>query len=130
MQNQQQPRTTALWEDLKQLTKSVVEEMNRDAELSSRTGGLELRLDDGETLLVSKLSAPQMYVTVQLCADDLEVHTRLCIGEGDLVEREFREQLLIRNGPSLRNGAGEVFAVDEAVFYILRPFLHVGALDC
>ena len=124
-----EPQTTALWEDLKQLTKSVVEEMNRDAELSSRTGKLELRLENGDALVVSKVSAPTMHLTVRLGAEALEVHTRLSVSEADLTEREFREDLAIRfdaSGASLRNIAGEVFAIDEAVFYILRPFLHIG----
>jgi hypothetical protein len=129
----QQPQTTALWEDLKQLTKSVVEEMNRDAELSSRTGGLESRLEDGDALVVSKVSVPKMYLTVRLSAEALEIHTRLRISEAESADREFREDLTIHfdaNGASLRNPAGEVFTVDEAVFYILRPFLHLGAVDC
>jgi len=126
-----QPQTAALWEDLKQLTKSVVEEMNRDAELSSRTGGLELRLEDAEVTVVNKASAPKMHLIIRLGAYALELHTRLSVTEADLNEREFREDLAIQideNGASLRNPAGEVFAVDEAVFYILRPFLHLGAV--
>ena len=124
-----QPQTTALWEDLKQLSKSVVEEMNRDAELSRRTGGLESRLEDGDVFVVSKLSAPQLFLSIRLRTEAIEIFTRLCVSEPDVVEREFREQLTIQNGTSLRNAAGEVFTVEEAVFYILRPFLHLGAVD-
>lgn len=126
-------QTTVLWEDLKQLTQSVIDEMNRDAELSRRTGGLESRCDEGETLVVSKVSAPKMYLTVRLGAQGLEVHTLLSVEEPDLVEREFRESLTIHtsdHGTALQNPAGEVFTVDEAVFYILRPFLHLGAANC
>src|ERR1044072_7602950 len=50
--------------------------------------------------------------------------------EPDSKEREFREELVIQideSGSSLRNEAGQVFSVDEAVFYILRPFLHLRA---
>jgi hypothetical protein len=126
-----QPQTIALWEDLKHLTRSVVEEMNRDADLRTRTGGLESRLEDGDRLVVSKQSAPQMYLVVRLGAEGLDVDTRLCVSEADLTEREFREELTIQldaNNTSLRNAAGEVFTVEEAVFYILRPFLHLGAV--
>ena len=124
-----QPQTAALWEELKELSKSVVEEMNRDAELSMRTGGLESRLENGDAFVVSKLSAPQLFLSVRLRTGAIEVYTRLCVSEPDLMESEFREQLTIQNGTSLRNAAGEVFTVEEAVFYILRPFLHLGAAD-
>jgi hypothetical protein len=127
-----QPQTAALWEDLKQLTRSVVEEMNRDAELSSRTGRLDYSLEDGDAIVVSKESAPKMLLIVRLGPEALEVHTRLSVSEAHLTEREFREDLAIRideSGASLRNPAGEVFTLDEAVFYILRPFLHLGAVD-
>jgi len=124
-----QSQTAALWEELKELSKSVVEEMNRDAELSRRTGGLESRLENGDAFVVSKLSAPQLFLSVRLRTGAIEVYTRLCVSEPDLMESEFREQLTIQNGISLRNAAGEVFTVEEAVFYILRPFLHLGAAD-
>ena len=64
-----QPQTAALWEDLKRLTGSVVEEMNRATDLRGRTGGLECRFEDGETILVSKSSSPQMSVTIRLRAE-------------------------------------------------------------
>jgi len=124
-----QSQTAALWEELKELSKSVVEEMNRDAELSRRTGGLESRLENGDAFVVSKLSAPQLFLSVRLRTGAIEIYTRLCVSEPDLMESEFREQLTIQNGISLRNAAGEVFTVEEAVFYILRPFLHLGAAD-
>ena len=124
-----QPQTAALWEELKELSKSVVEEMNRDAELSMRTGGLESRLENGDAFVVSKLSAPQLFLSVRLRTEAIEIHTRVCVSEPDLMESEFREQLTIQNGISLQNATGEIFTLEEAVFYILRPFLHLGAAD-
>ena len=123
-------QTVALWEDLKKLTRSVVEEMNRDAELSSRTGGLEFRFADVHSVVVTKLSSPQMFLSVRLNGEVLEVYSRLTLTEPDSKQREFREELVIQideSGSSLRNEAGQVFSVDEAVFYILRPFLHLRA---
>jgi len=124
-----QPQTAALWEELKELSKSVVEEMNRDAELSMRTGGLESRLENGDAFVVSKLSAPQLFLSVRLRTGAIEIYTRLCVSEPDLMESEFREQLTIQNGISLQNATGEIFTLEEAVFYILRHFLHLGAAD-
>src|ERR1051326_9409029 len=69
-------QTVALWEDLKKLTRSVVEEMNRDAELSSRTGGLDFRFADVHSVVVTKLSSPQMFLSVRLNGEVLEVYSR------------------------------------------------------
>jgi hypothetical protein len=48
-------------------------------------------------------------------------------------EREFSESLAIHidySGASLRSPAGDVFTVYQAVYYILRPFLHIGTVGC
>ena len=124
-----QPQTTALWEDLKRLTSNVVEEMNRAADLRGRTGGLECRLEDGETICVSKNSTPQMRVTIHFRAEVVDVDSRLELGGPDEIEREFHERLII-SGASLRSAEGDVFTVDEAVYHILRPFLHIGTVGC
>jgi hypothetical protein len=128
-----QSQTAALWEDLKQLTGSVVAEMNRAADLRNKTGGLECRYEDGETIVVSKNSCPQMCVTIRLRAQTVDVDSRLVLGGPDETEREFSESLAIDvkgSGASLRGPEGEVFTVDQAVYYILRPFLHIGTVGC
>ena len=124
------PEISALWEDLKQLTRNVVEAMNRDAELSPRTGRLECRFADNDTIIVSKQSAPKMTVAIVLRAAALDVHTRLVVSGAGSTERETRETLTIKvdEGESpLRSAKGDVFTVDQAVFYLLRPFLHLGS---
>jgi hypothetical protein len=127
------PKTIEFWEDLKQLTASVVQEMNRAADLHGKTGGLECRFADGETIVVSKNSCPQMYVAVCFLPDAIDVNTRLVLGGPDETEREFRESLTINiddSGASLRSANGDVFTVDQAVYHILQPFLHIGTVRC
>jgi len=129
MANHQSP----LWEDLKQLIGSVVAEMNDAADLRSKTGGLECHTGDGDTIVVSKNSFPQMYVTVRLRAAAIDVSSRLELGGPEQIEREFFESLAISvddSGTSLRSPGGDVFTTDQAVYYILRPFLHIGTVGC
>ena len=126
-------KTVAFWEDLKQLTVSVVEEMNRAADLHDKTGGLECRFADGETIIVSKNSCPQMYVAIGFRPEAIDVNSRLVLGGPDETEREFRESLTIHiadSGASLRSLEGDVLTVDQAVYHILRPFLHIGTVRC
>ena len=129
MANHQSP----LWNALKQLIGSVVAEMNDAADLRSKTGGLECRAGDGDTIVVSKNSFPQMYVTVRLRAEAIDVSSRLVLGGPEQTEREFFESLAISvdaSGTSLRSREGDVFTTDQAVYYILRPFLHIGTVGC
>ena len=127
------PKAIAVWEDLKQLTASVVEEMNRAADLHGKTGGLECRFADGETIIVSKNSCPQMHVAVYFRPEAIDVNSRLVLGGPDETEREFRESLTINiddSGASLRSANGDVFTIDQAVYHILQPFLHIGTARC
>lgn len=124
-----QPQTTALWEDLKRLTSNVVAEMNRAADLRGRTGGLECRFEDGETICVSKNSCPRMCVTIHSRVQAVDVDSRVVLGGPDEIEREFHESLII-SGASLWSADGDVFTVDQAVYHILRPFLHIGTVGC
>lgn len=126
------PKSTALWEDLKQLAASVVAEMNRAGDLHHKTGGLECRFADGETIIVSKNSSPQMYVAICFRPEVIDVKSRLVLGGPDETEREFRESLTIIDDPaaSLRGPEGDVFTIDQAVYHILRPFLHIGTVGC
>jgi len=123
------PQTAALWTDLKQLISSVVAEMNRATDLRSKTSGLECRFEDGETILVSKSSCPQMCVTIRFGAEAVDVNSRLVLGGPDEIEREFHESLTI-SGASLRSADGDMLTVDQAVYHILRPFLHIGTVGC
>lgn len=125
------PEITALWEDLKNLVKSVVDEMNQAAELRSKTGGLDLQFDKTGTIVISKRSLPRMYVTVNLRAAAIDIGTRMVFKGPESIERQLWESLLIKTeegGSRLRNKAGEALTVDQAVYYILRPFLHLGTL--
>lgn len=129
----QEPQPAAVWADLKKIISSVVAEMNRADDLRSKTGGLECRVDDSETIVVNKNSFPQMYVTVRLGAAAIEVKSRLVLGALKEMEREFSESLAIDvrdSGATLRNADGDVFTVDQAVYYILRPLLHIGTVGC
>lgn len=129
----QQPQPAALWADLKQLMSSVVAEMNRAADLRSKTGGLECRVADGEIIVLNKNAFPQMYVTVRLGAEAVDLFSRLVPGGPREMEHESSESLVIdisESGASLRSPEGDVFTVDQAVYYILRPFLHIGTVGC
>ena len=129
----QQPQPAALWADLKQLISSVVAEMNRAADLRSKTGGLECRVADGEIIVLNKNTFPQMYMTVRLGAQAVDLVSRLVPGGPHETEHESSESLAIEvgdSGVSLRNPEGDVFTVDQAVYYILRPFLHIGSVGC
>jgi len=126
-------QTIGFWEDLKQLTANVVEEMNRAADLHDKTGGLECRFADAETIIVSKNSCPQMYVAIGFRPEAIDVNSRLVLGGPEETEREFRESLTISiddSGASLRSPEGDVLTVDQAVYHILRPFLHIGTVRC
>ena len=127
------PQTAALWADLQHLISSVVAEMNRATDLRNRTSGLECRCEDGETIMVSKSSCPQMCVTIRFSAEAVNVDSRLVLGGPDEIERDFHESLTIDvqdSGALLRSAEGDVFTVDQAVYYILRPFLHIGTAGC
>lgn len=129
MSNPQQ--IAALWEDLKDLVKSVVEEMNQAAELRRRTGGLDLEFDNTGTIVISKRSLPRMYVTVNLRPAAIDIGTRMIFKGTESVERQLWESLFIKideGGSKLRNKAGEALTVDQAVYHILRPFLHLGTV--
>ena len=128
-----QSQSAALWEDLKQLLSSVVAEMNHTAELRRRTGGLECRVEDGGAIVVSKNSFPQMYVTVCMRAEAVDVNSRMVLSEADESARDFQESFAISvddSGASLRSAEGDAFTTEQAVHYILRPLLHIGTAGC
>src|ERR1043165_1254713 len=96
----QQPQPAALWADLKQLISSVVAEMNRAADLRSKTGGLECRVADGEIIVLNKNTFPQMYMTVRLGAQAVDLVSRLVPGGPPESEHESSESLAIEVGDS------------------------------
>jgi hypothetical protein len=123
------PQIAAFWEDLKVLLKKVVEEMNQSADLRRKTGGLEYQLGNARRILISKQSLPLMYVTVDLRPAAVDIATRMVFKDSESIERQSWESLPIsidESGPRLENKAGEALTVDQAVYYILRPFLHLG----
>ena len=131
MSNRQQ-QVAALWEELKALMKSVVEEMNQSADLRVKTGGLEFELGTNGQILISKHSRPRMYVTVDLRPSSIDVATRMLFDGPQSAERQFWESLAVKTDgdvSTLRNKTGESLTADQAVYYILRPFLHLGTLS-
>lgn len=125
--------SAALWDDIKQLIRDVVEEMNRLEEFRNKTGGLDYQLDNTDSIIVTKQSLPSMSVTIAHRPDALDVEVRIVPGGPAPIAEpyEARENLAIRieeSGPSFRTEAGEVLTIEETVYYILRPFLHLNSV--
>jgi hypothetical protein len=120
--------SAAVWDDLKQLVGNVVAEMNRLEEFSSKTGGLDYQLSATDSIIVAKQSLPSMTITISRRSDALEVERILGQGAESV---EARESLATENeasGPVFRNDSGEVFTIEETVYYLLRPFLHFNSV--
>jgi len=123
-----QASITSLWEDLKQLTKEVVAEMNRTDELRTKTGGLDCSFADRDAIAVTNHSSPSMEVTIRRRSALIHVHTRTAI-QG--AERESWESFAVEIADSsalLRNREGDALTIERTVFHILRPFLHLQAI--
>ncbi len=119
--------SAALWNDLKQLIRNVVDEMNRLEELSSKTGGLDYQLSETGSIIVTNHSLPRLSITISRRPDALEVASSILVRGAE--PNEAQESLAItvdENGPSFRSETGEIFTVEETVYYILRPFLHLN----
>ena len=117
----------AVWDDLKQLTRDVIEEMNRLAEFRNETGGLDYQLGETDSIVVNKQSHPSMSVTISCRPDALEIAGRIVARGAKPIEAQ--ESLVLENresGHSFRTEAGEVLTIEETVYYILRPFLHLN----
>ena len=120
--------SAALWDDLKELIRNVVEEMNRLEEFRSKTGGLDHQLGETDTIIVIKQSLPSMSITISHRPDALELESRILGGGTEPLESEERLAVALdANGPSFSNEAGEVLTLEETVYYILRPFLHLNS---
>jgi hypothetical protein len=127
--NPQQPETAELWADLTQLIKGVVEELNRVDELRAKAGELSYQMQNTEQIIVSNQSEPAMSVIVTSRSTSIDVHTRIVVTGAVPLEQEGRENLTVyidESGPSFRNENGVALTLEQAVFYILRPFLHLG----
>lgn len=121
----------AVWDDLKQLIRNVIEEMNRLEEFRNKTGGLEYQPGETDSIIVTKQSPPSMSVTISCRPDALELAGRI-VAKGAAEPIESQESLALENretGPSFRTEAGEVLTIEEAVYYILRPFLHLNGVS-
>ena len=119
----------AVWDDLKQLTRDVVEEMNRLEEFSNKTGGLEYQIGESDSIIVTKQSLPSLSVIISCRADTLEITGTLVARGAEPIEAQ--EGLAIKigeSGPSFRVETGEVLNLEETVYYILRPFLHLNSV--
>ena len=119
----------AVWDDLKQLTRDVIEEMNRLEEFRNKTGGLGYQLDETDSIIVNKQSLPSMSVSISCRPDALEIAGRIVARGAEPIEAH--ESLAIElgeGGPSFRSEAGEVLTIEETVYYILRPFLYLNGV--
>ena len=120
--------SAAFWEDLKELIANVVEEMNRLEEFRGKTGGLDYQLGETDSIIVIKQSLPSMAITISHSADALELESRILGGGTEPIESEERLALVRdANTLSFSNETGEVFTLEETVYYILRPFLHLNS---
>lgn len=119
--------SAALWDDLKQLIRDVVEEMNRLEEFKNKTGGLDYQLGNTDSIIVTKPFFPSMSITISHRPEALEIESTILGGGAEHIEAQERLAVeLDESGPSLRIETGEVLAIEETVYYILRPFLHLN----
>lgn len=120
--------SAALWDDLKQLVRNVVAEMNRLEEFRIKTGGLDYQLGETDSIIVTKQSLPSMTITISRRPDALEVERILGQGAESIEAREMLVSRIEASGPAFRNNTGEVLTIEETVYYVLRPFLHFNCV--
>ena len=120
--------SAALWDDLKQLVRNVVEEMNRLEEFRIKTGGLDYQLSATDSIIVTKQSLPSLTITISRRPETLEVERILGQGAESIEAREKLAAEIEQSGPAFRNGTGEVLTIEETVYYLLRPFLHFNSV--
>jgi len=120
--------SAALWDDLKQLVRNVVEEMNRLEEFKNKTGGLDYQLTATDSIVVATQTLPGLKVSITSRPEVLQID-RILGGGAESVEAQ--ENLAIEfdaSSPSFRNEAGELLTIEETVYYVLRPFLHLNSV--
>lgn len=121
--------SAAVWDDLKELIRDVIEEINRLEEFRNKTGGLDYQLGETDSIIVTKQSPPSMSVTISCRPDAIEIAGRLFAQGAEPIEAQESLALEIgEGGPSFRIETGEVLTIEETVYYILRPFLHLNGV--
>jgi len=118
-----------LWDDLKELIRNVVEEMNRLEEFRNKTGGLDYQLSETDSIIVTKQSLPSITITISGRPDALQIQSRI-LGRGSepIDDQESLALEIGESGPAFHSETGEVFTIEETVYYILRPFLHFNSV--
>ena len=117
-----------LWDDLKQLVRNVVAEMNRLEEFRIKTGGLDYQLSATDSIVVTRPSLPSLTITISRRPDALEVERILGQGAESVEARESLATEIDESGPAFRNSTGELLTIEETVYYLLRPFLHFNSV--
>ena len=121
--------SAALWDDLKELIRNVVEEMNRLEEFKNKTGGLHYQLGETGSIIVTRQSLPTMAITISRRPDVLWLESRILGGGDEPIESQDSLTIEIgESGPSFHTQTGEVLTIEETVYYILRPFLHLNSV--
>ena len=129
--NNVQLALAAIWSELQILIKDVVQQMNSIEEIRQRTGGLDFHHGPLDTIIVTKESLPAVYLTLSCGTAAMDVYWRIVVPDGSAKEQELRERLTIELEPGrllFQNKLGASLTTEQAVFYILRPFLHPALL--
>jgi hypothetical protein len=122
----QPANSAALWDDLKQLVRDVVEEMNRLEEFRNKTGGLDYQLTATDSIVVATQTLPGFKVNITRRPEVLQIDRILGSGAESVEAQEGLAIEFDASSPSFRNEAGELLTIDETVYYVLRPFLHLN----
>jgi hypothetical protein len=124
----QPANSAALWDDLKQLVRDVVEEMNRLEEFRNKTGGLDYQLTATDSIVVATQTLPGFKVNITRRPEVLQIDRILGSGAESVEAQEGLAIEFDASSPSFRNEAGELLTIDETVYYVLRPFLHLKSV--
>jgi hypothetical protein len=124
----QPANSAALWDDLKQLVRDVVEEMNRLEEFRNKTGGLDYQLTATDSIVVATQTLPGFKVNITRRPEVLQIDRVLGSGAESVEAQEGLAIEFDASSPSFRNEAGELLTIDETVYYVLRPFLHLNSV--
>ena len=127
MEERPQLNAIMVWEDLILLTKNVVEAMNRVDELRNRTGGLEFQLGKDHGIIVD---SPVLSAAVNLLPDTIEIRYIIASRDRHPLDEQSREILKMEihqcGQYMFRTVQGDAWTVEQTIYHILRPFLHLG----